>query len=98
VKCYALAATEYGSTGSTACNSTLGNGVASTCIFYDITQGDMDVNCTGSINCYLDGGKTGVLSTSTTAFKPAFGTHVGWDFATGLGSVNATNLVVNWGK
>ena len=35
------------------------------CIFHDVTKlGDMDVNCTGTHNCYLPGGTNGVLSTS----------------------------------
>jgi hypothetical protein len=93
---YKLAAAEYGTTGSTACNSTLGKGVASTCVFYDVTQGDMDANCTGTHNCYRPSGENGVLSTSDTAYKPAYGTTTGWDFATGLGTVNATNLVNAW--
>jgi uncharacterized repeat protein (TIGR01451 family) len=38
----------------------------------------------------------GVLSTSNSSFAPAYGTTVGWDFATGIGSVNAANLVNNW--
>jgi subtilase family serine protease len=94
---YKLAAKEYGTTGSTTCNSTLGNGVASTCVFYDVTQGDMDSDCTGTHNCYKPSGTTGVLSTSNTAYKPAYGTTVGWDFATGLGTINAANLVAQWG-
>ena len=53
---YSLAAAEYGNGGDSECNSTLGNGVASTCIFYDVTQGDMDVPCTGTVNCYLPSG------------------------------------------
>jgi subtilase family serine protease len=93
---YKLAAAEYGTTGSTSCNSTLGKGVASSCVFYDVTQGDMDANCTGTHNCYLPSGENGVLSTSDTAYKPAYGTTTGWDFATGLGTVNATNLVNAW--
>jgi subtilase family serine protease len=93
---YKLAANEYGAKGSSVCNSTLGNGVASTCVFYDVTQGDMDSDCTGTHNCYLPSGKYGVLSTSNTAYKPAYGTTVGWDFATGLGTVNAANLVGQW--
>ncbi|MGD0866530.1 MAG: S53 family peptidase [Rhizomicrobium sp.] len=93
---YALAATEYGATGSAACNSTLGNGVGTSCIFYDVTQGDMDVNCTGNVDCYLPSGKNGVLSTSDAAYKPAYGTATGWDYATGIGSVNAYNLVNAW--
>jgi Pro-kumamolisin, activation domain/FG-GAP-like repeat len=88
---YALATSEYGSSGNSSCNSNLGNTVASTCIFYDVTLGDMDVPCQ-DVNCYIPSGTYGVLSTSTSAYAPAFGTHVGWDFATGIGTVNALNL------
>jgi hypothetical protein len=93
---YSLATAEYGASGSTTCNSTLGNGVASTCTFYDVTQGDMDVNCTGTNNCYRPSGTNGVLSTSNSSYAKAYGTGTGWDFATGIGSVNAANLVNNW--
>src|SRR5260370_16382174 len=55
----------------------------------------MDVDCVGP-NCYLGGGSVGVLSTSKTSFVPAYGTTIGWDFATGIGTVNAANLVNNW--
>jgi len=37
-----------------------------------------------------------VISPTTvdaTAYQPAFGATPGWDMATGIGSVNATNLV-----
>jgi hypothetical protein len=34
-----------------------------------------------------------VLSTSDSAYKPAYGATTGWDFATGIGSLNAYNLV-----
>jgi subtilase family serine protease len=93
---YSLAATEYGTTGSTSCNSSLGNAVGTGCIFYDVTQGDMDVNCTGTNNCYNPGGTNGVLSTSNAAYQPAYVTGTGWDFATGIGTVNAFNLVNAW--
>ena len=86
---YGLAASEYWSNGS-SCNSNNGAGVSTACIFYDVTQGDMDVNCNGP-NCYQ-----GVLSTSSQAYNPAYGTGVGWDFATGIGSINAANLVNSW--
>ncbi|WP_263382378.1 S53 family peptidase [Granulicella arctica] len=95
---YKLAATEYGSTGNANCNSTNGNGIASTCTFRDVTQGDMDVNCTGTHNCYKPSGTNGVLSTSNTAYVKAYGTGTGWDFSTGIGTINATNLVNNWPK
>ena len=93
---YQLAATEYGNGGSSTCNSSLGNRVASSCIFYDVTQGDMDVDCYGSIQCYTPSGTYGVLSTSSNAYSPSFGTGVGWDFATGIGTVNVANLVNGW--
>jgi subtilase family serine protease len=93
---YKLAKTEYGSTGSTSCNSSKGKSVGSSCIFYDVTQGDMDVNCTGSHSCYKPSGSNGVLSKSTTSYTKAYGTNTGWDFATGIGSLNANNLVNNW--
>jgi subtilase family serine protease len=94
---YNLAVAEYGTAGSTGCNSSNGNAASSTCTFYDVTAGDMDVNCTGKVNCYLPSGTNGVLSTSTTTYAPAYKTGTGWDFATGIGTVNAYNLVYNWG-
>jgi uncharacterized membrane protein len=93
---YSLAASEYGASGDPSCSSTLGNATGSSCTFYDVTQGDMDVDCTGTNNCYLDAAANGVLSTSNSAYQPAFGTTTGWDFATGIGTVNAYNLVNNW--
>ena len=93
---YSLAAAEYGSTGDKACNSTLGNAVANSCIFYDVTQGDNDVSCIGTQNCYQPSGANGVLSSSDGAYQPAYITTTGWDFATGIGTVNAYNLVNNW--
>jgi hypothetical protein len=92
---YQLAAAEYGSTGSAACNSSNGTGVSADCTFYDVTLGDMDVDCSGP-NCYFGGGDVGVLSTSDTEFAPAYGTTTGWDFATGIGTLNVANLVNNW--
>jgi subtilase family serine protease len=93
---YQLAANEYGSSGSSSCNSSQVNVVANSCVFYDVTQGDMDVNCTGTHNCYGPSGTNGVLSTSSSSYSKAYGTTTGWDFATGIGTVNAYNLVTNW--
>jgi subtilase family serine protease len=103
---YPLAALEYGFGGAAACNSTLGNQVSPRCIFYDVTLGDIDVDCQpmvdahgniiGTFNCYLPGGTYGVLSLSNSSYEPAYPATRGWDFATGLGSVNAYNLVRSW--
>lgn len=194
---YSIAKTEFGTAGNSSCysiNQTPGG--STTCVFYDITQGDNDINCqyNGSVfraDCYRPpatngtvgtqpignlkltaagsgytstptcrisgptnlskylsptgavlypggtqatctatintttnvvtavtltnagqgytgvpacaisgGGGTGakcvaVISPTTGAssYQPAFGATPGWDLATGLGSVNATNLV-----
>jgi subtilase family serine protease len=98
VTLYALANAEYGASGSSACNSNTVNKTANSCIFYDITQGDIDAPCrAGSPNCFATGNDTvGILSTSTSVSQPAYPATPGWDFATGLGSVNVFNLVMNW--
>jgi subtilase family serine protease len=100
VEYYQLANTEYGTGGNPSCNSTLGNGTSSSCIFYDVTLGDMDTNCLPLngvfYNCYISNGFMGVLSLSNNSYQPAYGTTTGWDFSTGIGTVNAYNLVVNW--
>lgn len=93
---YSLAAIEYGPSGNASCNSSLGNSTADSCIFYDVTLGDMQVDCTGNNNCFDSADGLGVLSTSNTAYQPAYGTTTGWDFATGIGSINVANLVNGW--
>lgn len=98
---YTLANNEYGAAGNAGCNSTLGNGVSPNCVFYDVTLGDMDVPCRadgnrGTFNCFQNGNTTGLLSTSNTANQPAYGTNTGWDFATGIGTVNVNNFINAW--
>jgi hypothetical protein len=196
---YNIAKAEFSSPSASACysiNQPPRRGLGTSCVFYDITQGDIDVDCqyNGSIEtgCYLPSGTNGVLSTqrlvspgtvtapgsgytstptctlgapsnlnsylnpsggtlysggtqatctatisggavsavtitglgqgyaggtwctitggggtgakcsasptyTTTppAYQPAYGATPGWDFATGIGSVNAYNLVFN---
>jgi subtilase family serine protease len=91
---YALAQAEYVS--GAPCNSSAGRATDGSCVFHDVTQGDSDVDCGGSIYCYLPSGINGALSTSGMTYEPAFVAGAGWDFATGLGSVNAFNLVMAW--
>jgi subtilase family serine protease len=98
---YALANKEYGVAGSSKCNSTTVNKKSNSCIFYDVTEGDNVGACkTGKggalFNCYLDGATYGALSISDSAFHPAYDAKTGWDFSTGIGSVNAYNLVMGW--
>ena len=94
---YALARHEYGASGNASCNSSLGNNISSACIFHDVTLGDNDAVCTaGTPNCYAPSGALGVLSTSTSSYQPAFAATTGWDFTTGIGTVNGYNLVTKW--
>ncbi|MCU1263350.1 MAG: hypothetical protein JWO80_6235 [Bryobacterales bacterium] len=78
-------------------------------VFHNITAGDIAVNCSGGWNCFgiafeargrsvslFDG--NGGLSSSSQAYTPAFGAASGWNFATGIGSVDAYNLILNWSK
>jgi len=92
---YKLANTEYGN-GNANCNAILGNGISSACIFHDVDEGGMPVSCIGTLSCYRPSGTYGVLSTSDKSFEPAYGSGLGWDFATGIGTVNVYNLVENW--
>jgi hypothetical protein len=80
-------------TASNSCNSTtVATGTTNTCIFYDIPTGStIAMPCTaGSPNCTVttSGDPFGVLS--------GYSTTSGYDLATGLGSVNVTNLVNQW--
>jgi subtilase family serine protease len=98
---YQLASTEFGPSGGGAatCNSNTVNKLSTTCIFYDITQGDNDVDCVAGrrpVDCFGGPLAYGVLSTSNGSYQPAYPAGTGWDFATGLGSVNAYNLLQAW--
>jgi hypothetical protein len=56
------------------------------------------MDCTGLYDCYdPDASPTvlGGLSLSDTSFQPAYVATQGWDFTTGIGTVNATQLVLN---
>src|SRR6266446_3461640 len=82
---YSLAAKQ----SSSSCNSS--TGPAATCVFNDVTSGTIATPCvTGSPNCTTAnaGDQMGILSGYQAA--------AGYDLATGLGSVNANNLVNNW--
>jgi subtilase family serine protease len=99
---YALAKTEYGASGDPGCNSSKGNGVGASCIFYDVTSGDNNVPCLPDpdngllFSCYRPSGTYGVLFAPSFSNETSWNAGVGWDYATGIGSVNAYNLVTNW--
>ena len=87
---YTLAAQESAS----ACNS---SSPASTCVFNDVTMGTIAMPCKkNSPNCTVTtpSDANGILFASGA---PAYNAGTGFDLATGLGSVNANNLVNKWG-
>jgi subtilase family serine protease len=102
----------YQLAAASTCNSSNGDPGVSACVFHNVTQGDIDVNCAGSENCYgavaaVSSGRrggggssqaNGALSGTSNSYSPAFAAAAGWNFATGIGSVNAFNLVNNWPK
>lgn len=95
---------------SPAINCSSSTSASSSCTFYDITHGNSDlptrlpgigtnsVPCLGGTsNCSSKvAGTNGVLVTTANPSTPAYSTTTGYDLATGLGSVNITNLVKNW--
>ncbi|MGB6023861.1 MAG: protease pro-enzyme activation domain-containing protein [Candidatus Sulfotelmatobacter sp.] len=71
---YQIANAEFGSSGNSSCysiNQPPRRGLASSCAFYDITQGDNDVDCkfngTLEAGCYLPSSTYGVVSTQALA-------------------------------
>ena len=69
----------------------LSNGAHASSVFHDVTVGNISVPCkSGSLNCGPNGAG-GAL------FESGYNTTAGYDLATGLGSVDATQLMTYWG-
>ena len=86
-------------TAGQSCNSsTTPLAGSATCSFYDVTKGNNSVPCVGnSPNCSsTTAGTNGVLVSTASPTTPAWTTAPGYDLATGLGSVNVTNLATQW--
>jgi len=82
-----------------SCTSNAAAVSSSSCIFYDVITGNNSVACMGgSLNCSnTTSGGYGILEVNPpTNSSPAWTTSAGYDLATGLGSVNAANLVNKW--
>jgi hypothetical protein len=99
---YQLARKEYGINGSPL-NTCGSNGSGANCVFHDVTVGNIDEPCPiNSDDCYAIPNEydtlnqnivMGVLSTGgSQSLDPAWTTGAGYDYATGLGSLNVANL------
>jgi Pro-kumamolisin, activation domain/Bacterial Ig-like domain (group 3) len=84
----------------TYCTSNVAAVTNNACVFYDHVSGNIDVACAGgSPNCSnttTGANQFGVLVSPAGSTSLAWETTPGYDMATGLGSVNAANLVNNW--
>ena len=84
--------------GFSRCNATLGNEISRACVFNYVTKGDNTEPCyAGSPNCEGSTGALGVLGTMLGGKNVfAFPAQPGYSLATGLGTVNVTNLLYNY--
>jgi subtilase family serine protease len=104
---YALAAAEYGtpqapSAAAATCTASLGATIGAGCVFYNVTAGSNATPCT--VAGYSAAGSSPVSSCVTTtgdtngimetAGAPQYTAASGFNLATGLGSINAANLVL----
>src|SRR5216683_360136 len=85
-------------TAANVCSSSTASATGNTCVFYDITKGNNSVACVGgSPNCSNQtSGQFGIMATANGGSTPAFKAGTGYDLATGLGTVNVTNLLAKW--
>jgi subtilase family serine protease len=87
-------------TAANVCSSSTAPATGSTCVFYDVTKGDNSVACVGgSPNCSntsTSANQYGIMAATSGGTTPAFSAAAGYDLATGLGTVNVTNLLANW--
>jgi subtilase family serine protease len=95
---YALAAGQFATgSGVSGCNASLGNKTGAACVFHIVTRNSNDGPCAaGSPNCYTDAASSlgiGVLSADPATGAEAYRARPGYSLATGLGSVDALNLV-----
>ena len=87
---YKLAAEENLANCNVNAGPILTSAPAASCIFNDITADTNAVPCrTGTANCATEG-------TDPLGVLTGYNSGVGYDLTTGLGSVNAFNLVNNW--
>jgi hypothetical protein len=84
-------------TPANVCNSSTAT-LPNVCVFNDVTKGNISVACVGgSPNCSnKTAGQFGILATTAGGSTPAFNAGSGYDLATGLGTVNVTNLLAKW--
>jgi len=98
---YFLAAHDTNYTGN-LCNSSLPATPNPACIFNDVTKGNIGVACVKGSTSNVDGtttwcqGSGSTFGVTVANGSVAYGAGAQYDLATGLGSVNVTNLLAKW--
>jgi hypothetical protein len=84
--------------GGASCTSNASAVSNSACIFYDVASGNNSVLCQGGTpDCSATStAKYGAMVEPSSASTAAWNAGPGYDLATGLGSLNANNLVNRW--
>jgi hypothetical protein len=98
---YYLAAHDTNYTGN-QCNASLPATPNALCIFNDVTKGNIGVACAKGSTSVVDNstswcqGAGSTLGVTVANGSVAFSAGPQYDLATGLGSVNVTNLILKW--
>ena len=83
-----------------SCKAGRGRQISKACVFNNVTDGDNAEPCfSGTPDCNVakKSDEIGVLSVRNgDAGTPAYQAHAGYSTATGLGSINGTNLLTNY--
>jgi hypothetical protein len=86
-----------------ACSSSLNQTPGATCVFNDVTKGNIGVACAKGDTSVVTGQGTSWCQGTGSTFGVtvsnggvAFAAGTGYDLATGLGSINVTNLIARW--
>jgi len=95
---YSLARNEAFANCNSSSFTNPSNAPPSSCTFLDVTKGNISVACSaGTVDCSKTGSSGfGVMATASGGSTLAYNTGTGYDLATGLGSVNVTNLLNAW--
>ncbi len=98
---YELAALQFASPVlAGACDASKGRDISKACVFNNVTHGDNTQPCyAGTPDCHVakKSDQIGILSARNGASAvPAYQAHQGYSLATGLGSINGTNLLTNY--
>jgi hypothetical protein len=99
---YAVAKNDPSNYTGGGCKSSVGQTPAAGCVFNDVTKGNIGVACQLNTKSIIDGlttwcnGGGANFGVTFSNGGVAFSAGTGYDLATGLGSINVSNLLAHW--